>query len=122
MRRTTLAGLTAALALGALAPSALADPPACPPTDDSCLALAGRLDTLQTTLTANGAKLDELDATLAAQAGAPVSGTVALDETTSDRLDLTWWGIWALVGFGLLAIIAPAWRRVFTWGSSGGNA
>jgi hypothetical protein len=46
---------------------------------------------------------------------------VALDPDTTQRLDLTWWGIWALTGLTLVLLIAPAWRRVFRWGTSGGD-
>src|SRR4051794_41139449 len=56
-----------------------------------------------------------------AAAAEPVSGTVALDADASSRLDLVWWGSWALVGLGLVAVIAPAWRSAFPWGSSGGD-
>ena len=112
--RLTIAAAVGALALAATG-SALADPPACPPTDDACAALAARLDD-------SNAKLDALTAAVEASGGEPVSGTVALDADTTDRLDLLWWGVWAVVGLALLQIVAHSWRRVFTWGTSGGNA
>jgi hypothetical protein len=112
--RVLLLSLAGAAALVLPTSSAFAATPACPPTDDACSALAGRLDTLHDDLTT-------LDADLTASAGEPVSGTVALDPDTTDRLDLAWWGMWAVAGLLLLQIIAPAWRRVFTWGTAGDN-
>jgi hypothetical protein len=52
---------------------------------------------------------------------APVaSSTVSLDDSASNRLDLAWWGEWAVVGVLLAMLVAPAWRAVFPWGKSGG--
>jgi hypothetical protein len=113
MKKATLLLAGAALLLGLLAGPASAAPPPCPPTDDACAALAARLDTVHTDLTA-------LDSDLTASAGAPVSGTVALDTDATQRLDLLWWGVWGLVGLTLVLIFAPAWRRAFQWGTSGG--
>lgn len=41
------------------------------------------------------------------------SGVVALDQAGMDRLDLIWWGVWALVGATFVLILAPRWSSVF---------
>lgn len=40
---------------------------------------------------------------------------VQLDADTGSRLDLTWWGVWALGGLMLTLIIAPMWQRAWKW-------
>lgn len=42
-----------------------------------------------------------------------VSGTVALSDEDRERADLTWWGMWALVGLTLTLIAAPRWFAAF---------
>jgi outer membrane murein-binding lipoprotein Lpp len=114
---------------------AQADPPACPSGDDSCAALAARLDqldadvtqvqhdveTTDTDLNAQGdrlhADMSTLDTDLNATSGAPVSGTVALSPDDATRLDLVWWGAWALVGLAFVGLIVGVWYRA--WGFEG---
>jgi len=38
-------------------------------------------------------------------------------DADSDRLDLAWWGTWALVGLVLVLLFAPSWFRA--WGLEG---
>jgi hypothetical protein len=64
--------------------------------------------------------LTTLDGDVTSGSSTPVSGTVALDSDATQRLDLLWWGVWGLVGLTLVLIFAPAWRRAFQWGTSGG--
>jgi hypothetical protein len=97
---------------------------ACDPADTSCLAIAERLEQLDTDVTANGgkldalgAKLDNLDSDLNAQAGQPVSGVVALGADDADRLDLTWIGEWFLAGLIIVSLIAPVFVRAFRFWS-----
>jgi drug/metabolite transporter (DMT)-like permease len=40
---------------------------------------------------------------------------VALDEESSSRLDLAWWGAWAIVGTLLALMVAPMMGRAFRW-------
>jgi hypothetical protein len=40
-----------------------------------------------------------------------VRGDLSADD--QHRLDLAWWGVWALVGLGLVALIAPLWYRAW---------
>lgn len=42
-----------------------------------------------------------------------VSGTVALSDSDRERLDLAWWGSWALVGLVFVLILAPRWFAAF---------
>lgn len=44
-------------------------------------------------------------------------GTTSLGTSDAQRLDLTWWGIWALVGFCFVAVAAYWWRGA--WGLEG---
>lgn len=41
------------------------------------------------------------------------SGTLALSADDSSRLDLTWWGVWAIVGVLFALMIAPLFVRTF---------
>lgn len=49
-----------------------------------------------------------------AGAGGGGGGEVSFDSAASDKLNLMWWGQWALVGLALVLIIAPQWYRA--WG------
>jgi hypothetical protein len=42
-----------------------------------------------------------------------ISGTVALSQDDRDRMDLSWWGTWALVGLMFVLIVAPRWFSAF---------
>jgi hypothetical protein len=57
--------------------------------------------------------IDDSTAATAGNSGAPVSGTVALDANASDRLDLAWWGVWAVAGLLLALIVAPMFTSSF---------
>jgi hypothetical protein len=72
----------------------------CPPFSDpvtdtqmQCTALAERLEVI----------VAELEA----------PEPVALNTGAIERLDLMWWGVWAAVGVGFVAILAPRWFAAF---------
>jgi hypothetical protein len=44
---------------------------------------------------------------------APSTETVALDSDSLERLDLTWWGIWAVGGLVMTLIVAPYFNKAF---------
>lgn len=79
-------------------------------TAQSCQALSDRLDA------ANG----YLSTISAGSGSATVSGTVALAPDDAHRLDLAWWGMWALVGLVLVLIVAPRWYAAFNLESGKG--
>lgn len=68
---------------------------------DTCLAVATRLDTLV-------GKVDALEGSLQ-------SPGVALEPSAMERLDLAWWGAWAIVGLLLALIVAPLMQHAFRW-------
>lgn len=82
----------------------------CPGADASCIALAERLEA--TVLASENvlAAVQDVETAVAAGSG-PVSGTVALASDDRDRLDLAWWGMWALVGIMLAGLFAQKWHN-----------
>lgn len=42
-----------------------------------------------------------------------ISGTVALSAADRERLDLSWWGVWAVGGLLLVVVLAPRWFAAF---------
>lgn len=110
MRRILVIACACALAL--VGPElASADPTPCPDvsTADSSPAAAE-----YASCAAIVSHLDRVDTDVTASSGAPVSGTVALSADDAHRLDLAWWGMWALVGLVLVLLIAPRWFRAFS--------
>jgi hypothetical protein len=88
---------------------------------DIDVAACERLTFLAETEDANSAKLDALltgplsitcDSTCATSAV-----TANLSDDDHHRLDLMWWGVWALVGLAFVSIIAGPWFRA--WGIEG---
>jgi hypothetical protein len=117
---TLLAGAAIAVAF-ALPAGAATYTLTCPTADDSCKALAERLEAQVAATEANGVKLDaantKLDAITAAVGSDPgtteVAGVVALSDDDASRLDLAWWGVWLVAGFLLVLIAAPMWERAW---------
>jgi hypothetical protein len=77
----------------------------CPPTDDSCAALAERIEQLDADTIAN--------APLPPEPAGPISGTVALSSDDADRLDLAWRGVWFLTGAVLVLMLGPLFVKAF---------
>src|SRR4051794_1532306 len=88
----------------------------CDPADTGCLAMSERIEQLDADTVANGARLDQLDSDLTAQAGQPVSGTVALGGDSALELADTR----RLLGYlvGLLAALIFTYTFWRTFGSS----
>lgn len=93
----------------------------CAPADASCLALTERLEAVAWLVQAgtdattgfaaqNQGDLEALGTLVTAAGG---GGGGALTETQSDALNLTWWGVWALVGLMFILIAAPRWFAAF---------
>lgn len=108
-RGTILLG-SAALALLILTQgaSAASYTNACETTDPVC----ERLTALVAEAEAQTAQLALIEANTAGDGPAEVSGTVALSAGDRERLDLTWWGVWAVAGLVLVLMIAPAMLSV----------
>lgn len=47
---------------------------------------------------------------------ASIEAGVPLSSDDRDRIDLSWWGSWAIVGLLLVLIIVPAWNAAWKWG------
>jgi hypothetical protein len=95
-----------------------------PCSGDIDVAACERLTFLAETEDANSAKLDAITAALAAPVSVTCDATCASSATTATlsdedhhRLDLMWWGVWALVGLAFISIIAVPWYRA--WGIEG---
>jgi hypothetical protein len=95
----------ASVALVAVSPAAAQIDPACAGdfNEIQCTAIVTRLDTL--TLRVDGLQ-NTIDGT---------SGGVALSEDNTNRLDLAWWGAWAIAGLMLALMVAPMMSRAFRW-------
>jgi hypothetical protein len=97
----------------------------CPTGDDACLALAERLESIDAAVRAlptadYSPSLSAIEASLAPPLSVTCDTTCASSATTATlsdedhhRLDLTWWGVWALVGLGFVSLIAAAWFRAW---------
>jgi hypothetical protein len=100
---------------------------ACPTGDDSCLALAERLESIDaavralptadysTTLTAIDGKLAPPLSVTCDTTCASSATTATLSDDDHHRLDLMWWGVWALVGLALVSLIAAPWYRAWNY-------
>jgi len=126
--------LTYALPAGAAPPPKAAEFTNDCPSDDggdsqetlaikaSCRATAERLEALQTSIDAQDyatvlASIDgKLDSPLAVTCDETCVNS-AVEATLSDedhhRLDLMWWGVWAIVGLTLVLLIATPWYRAW---------
>lgn len=91
----------------------------CPVADESCAALAERLEVLVAELESQDRDYSTVLAGIESNTGgegpSEVSGTVALSGEDKDRLDLIWTGLGILIGVSLFALLAPAWHRAFQW-------
>lgn len=98
---------------------------ACPSADESCLALAERLEWVDNAIqqgalsqadiaTVLYAHLDpdEDDVITAYEVGGG-GGETTLAENDHDALNLIWWGQWATVGLLFVLILAPRWFTAF---------
>ena len=85
----------------------------CDPADTGCLALAERLEQLDADTIANGAKLDAINDTLGAQAGQPVTGTVALGGDAAVELSDTRRLLGYLLGLVAALIFTHTFWRTF---------
>jgi hypothetical protein len=72
--------------------------------EQSCAAIAERLEAVVSLLEAQN---DE--------AATPTATRVALAPDDRDRLDLMWWGMWALVGLTFVLIVSPLMQSAFRW-------
>jgi hypothetical protein len=95
-----------------------------PCSGDLDVAACERLTFIAETEDANAGKLDAITAALAAPVSVTCDATCASSATTATlsdddhhRLDLMWWGVWALVGLAFVSIIAAPWYRA--WGIEG---
>jgi hypothetical protein len=70
----------------------------------NCAALAERLETL---VALTEAAADTAPGTAAQR--------VALSTADRNRLDLSWWGVWAVVGTAWALMLAPMFQRAFRW-------
>lgn len=48
-----------------------------------------------------------------------LAAPVELQQDTTDRLDLLWWGVWFLAGLTLMVLLAPSMERAFRWWQGG---
>jgi hypothetical protein len=99
----------------------------CPTGDDACLALAERLESLDAAVRAlpvadHTAALASIDGKLTGPLSVTCDTTCASSATTATlsdedhhRLDLMWWGVWALVGLAFVSIIAAPWWRAWNF-------
>lgn len=75
-----------------------------------CIALAERLDTAIGELDLLVLRIETLRGIIQNETG---DDGVALDEVSSNRLDLAWWGAWAAVGSLFAVMLAPMLSRAF---------
>lgn len=85
----------------------------------TCLAVSVRLDDLHGSLETLDAsiqllvlRIETLRGIIENEGG---SDGVALNAETSNRLDLAWWGAWAIVGLLLSLLVAPMMAAAFRW-------
>jgi hypothetical protein len=91
-----------------------------PCSGDIDVAACERLTFIAETLDAHTATLGSIDGKLDGPLSVTCDETCASSATTATlsdedhhRLDLTWWGVWALVGLGFVSLIAAAWFRAW---------
>jgi len=96
----------------------------------SCRATAERLEVLQTSIDAQDystvlASIDtKLDGPLTVtcdETCASSAVTATLGDEDHHRLDLTWWGVWALVGLAFVSLLATTWYRAWNIEGKLGN-
>ena len=98
-----------------------------PCSGDVDVAACERLTFLAETEDANGAKLDAIvtalggDLSVTCSTCSSSSTTATLSPSDHDALNLTWWGIWALVGLVLVLLIADRWFKAWSYEGKLGN-
>jgi hypothetical protein len=97
----------------------------CPGGDAACLALAERLESIDAAVRSlptadHSAALASIDGKLTGPLSVTCDATCASSATTATlsdedhhRLDLAWWGVWALVGLAFVGLIAAPWYRAW---------
>jgi hypothetical protein len=99
-----------------------------PCSGDIDVAACERLTFLAETADAQLTATAEIDAKLDGPLSVTCDATCASSATTAtlstsdhDALNLTWWGIWALVGLMLVLLIADRWFKAWSYEGKLGN-
>jgi len=82
----------------------------------SCRAQVERLEELHADLASLETELETQGAAIvSAVEGIEPGGDGGLTQPEHDALNLTWWGVWAIVGLTLVGLVVPYWWRAWNF-------